>query len=338
MTKFDTVETMKKVNSVVAPSGHETPVAEIFMELARPFCDEVYRDVMGSVIAHKKGPGKKLMFSAHMDSIGFIVTHIDEKGFIRCHNLGGIRAAGVVGTPVKFANGTRGVFLCPSDKTLTDLTRVSEGYIDIGAHSREEALERVQIADVAVYATETYQSGDMIFSPYLDDRIAGIILLKALEELKDEQVENDVYFVFSVQEEVGTRGAMTAAFAIEPYAGVALDVTRTGDELGGKPRMECYVNGGAAIKVVDSSLVCSPVLVSAMKDCAKENKIKWQVEVLEAGGTDAGSIQRSRSGAYAGCISIPTRYIHSPQESCSLSDVEDCAHLAAAFAKKALTF
>lgn len=338
MSNFCSIETMKKLNAVVAPAGHEQPVAEILAELAKPYVDEVCIDTLGSVIAHKKGGGKKIMFSAHMDSIGFIVTHIDEKGYIRVASLGGVGAQAVVNTPVKFANGTRGVFVCPSDKKLTDLVRVSDGCIDIGAHSREEAMQKVNVADVAVYATETYVAGDMLVSPYLDDRIACIVLLKAMEMLKDTECDNDIYFVFSVQEEVGLRGATTAAFGIEPYVGIALDVTRTGDALGGQPRMECYANGGAAIKIMDSSLICSPVVVKALKAVAEESQTKWQVEVLEAGGTDAGAIQRTKSGAYAGGISIPTRYIHTPNEMCSLSDIDDCAKLAAAFAAKKIDF
>lgn len=338
MSNFCVFETMKKLNSVVSPAGREDAIAEILTELAKPYCDEIRRDVMGSVICHKKGAGKKVMFSAHMDSIGVIVTHIDDKGFLRCSNLGGLNAKSLINTPVRFANGTRGLICCPGDKKIDDLARMSDVYIDIGATSREQALEKVQIADVAVFDTNTFDAFGMIVSPYLDDRVACIVLLKAMELLKDVKSDNDLYFVFSVQEEVGLRGATTAAFGVEPYVGIAVDVTRTGDTLNATPKMECACGDGAAIKVIDSSLVCSPKVVDALKKCAKEGGIKSQIEVLEAGGTDAGAMQRAKSGAYAGGISIPTRYIHSPQEMCSVEDVENCAKLCAAFAAKKIEF
>jgi endoglucanase len=204
-------------------------------------------------------------------------------------------------------------------------------YIDIGAQNREDALKYVHVADVAVYATETYKTGEsIIVSPYLDDRIACVVLLMALQSIKE--TKNDLYFVFSTQEELGIRGARVAAFKIEPDIGLAVDVTRTGDTPDLASPMDCSLGKGAAIKVIDSSLVCSPKVVKALEQTAQANDITYQFEVLEAGGTDAGAIQLAKSGAYTGAVSIPTRYIHTPQEMAAESDIKAAAALVGIFA------
>lgn len=323
------IELLKTLNAPTSPSGHEDGIAAVLTELVKPLCDEVRTDTLGNVIARRKGNGKRIMLSAHMDSIGMIITHIDDNGFLRFAQIGGLAPALLLSTPVKFANGTRGVIYKTGSSKIAEL-KLNDCYIDIGATSREDALKYVNIADVAVYDTATFAlANDMVVSPYLDDRIACITLLLALEEIKSS--ENDLYFVFSTQEELGLRGATTAAFAIEPDIGIAIDVTRSGDTPDATPKMECSVGKGAAIKIMDSSLVCSPKLVRALEACAKAHDIPYQFEVLEAGGTDAGAMQRAKAGAYAGAVSIPTRYIHSATEMCSLSDVRASARIIAAF-------
>ena len=335
---MDIFETIKKVAGVHSPSGFEDKVADVLAEMAAPYADEVYKDVMGNLICLKKGKegGKKVMVCAHMDSIGFIVTHIEDNGFVRFARLGGIGPTSVIGTPVIFENGTRGR-VCKEDKADIKELKLSSMYIDIGASSKEEALKYVKIADTAVYATEAYRVGENgIISPYMDDRICCVAEMMALQSIKES--ENDIYFVFSVQEEVGGKGATTSAYAIEPYVGLAIDVTRTGDVPAAAFKMDCDLGKGAAVKVIDSSLICSPKVVDALIKCAEANDITYQIEDLEAGGTDASAIQKSRSGAYAGGISIPTRYIHSPAEMVDERDVKATAALIAAFCAGKIEF
>lgn len=333
---LDLFETLKKLAAIHSPSGFETPVAEAITDLAAPYADEIKTDALGNLIVYRKATEqegytpKKVMLSAHMDSIGMIVTNIDDKGFLRFAGLGVLNPAVLLNIPVIFANGTRGVISKDGNVELKDL-KLQNLYMDIGANTKEEAQKNVKIGDTAVYATETYKMGETsIVSPYHDDRIACVVMLMALQSIKE--TKNDIYFVFSTQEELGTRGAKTAAFLIEPEIGLAVDVTGTGDTPNLKAPMECSLGKGAAIKIMDSSLVCSPKIVSALEETAKQHEIMYQFEVLEHGGTDAGAIQLARAGAYAGAVSIPTRYIHSPQEMADENDIKAAAALVGIFA------
>jgi endoglucanase len=183
---------------------------------------------------------------------------------------------------------------------------------------------------VAVYNTQTVDACGRVISPYLDNRISCLVLLMAMEKLGT--VENDLYFVFTAQEEVGIRGAKTAAWAIDPDYGIAVDVTAADDEPGSKHLVSSVLGGGAAVKVMDSSVICHPQMVDKLMSLAEEKGIKAQRDVIRAGGTDAGAIHLSRAGVYTGGISIPCRYIHTPTEMVDKGDVKACADLVAAFA------
>lgn len=327
---MDLLKTLQALNVCHGPAGDEAEVADVLEKLAMPFVDECRRDTMGNLIAHKKGSGSRVMFAAHMDSIGCIVTHIEKEGFLRFCKVGGLHAPDLLATPVRFKNGVRGVICLnesvePKDVTLDDL------YIDIGAHDADEAGAMVKIGDTAVYDTPTYASGDRIVSPYMDNRISCVVLLMAMEELQNS--DNDLYFVFTTQEEVGLRGAKTAAYAIDPDYGIAVDVTVSADALGSKHTGSSKLGGGAAIKVMDTSVICHPQMVAKLETLAKERGIDAQMDIIKTGGTDAGSIHISRMGVLTGGISIPCRYIHSPQEMVDRGDVEACARLVAAFAE-----
>ena len=330
---MDTLKTLQTINACHGPAGDESSVADAIEKLAAPYADKIKRDVMGNLIVHRKGPGPKIMFAAHMDSIGFIVTHIDEKGFLRFGKVGGLRPNSCVHTPVRFKNGVRGVVSLdcgvePKDMTLEDL------YIDVGAKSREEAQGLVRIGDTAVFDGPAFAAGDRLVSPYMDDRIACVVLLKALETLGKS--DNDLYFVFTVQEELGLRGAKTAAYGIDPDYGVAVDVTWSDDELNPRHRGSSTAGGGASIKVMDGSVICHPQMVKRLEELAVAREIPYQMDVIRQGGTDAGSIHLTRSGVYTGGVSIPCRYMHSPVEMVDARDVEACAGLVAAFAEAEL--
>ena len=330
---MDILSTLQALNACHGPSGNESGVAAAIRTLAAPYADEITADTLGNLIVHKKGSGPRVMFAAHMDSIGCIVTHVDEKGFVRFGKLGGLSAHEIAFTPVRFQNGVRGVICAPENVEPKDW-KTDDLYIDIGARDQEEARRLVDLGDTAVYAAESYAAGGRLVSPYMDNRISCVVLLMALEQLRESQ--NDLYFVFTVQEEVGIRGAKTAAFGIDPVYAVAVDVTSTDDELGSKHGSTSKLGGGAAVKVMDSSVLCHPSMVARLTALAEEKGIPAQRDIIRAGGTDAGAIHQSRAGVYTGGISVPFRYIHTPQEMVDAGDVEACAKLVAAFAEAEL--
>lgn len=330
---MDMMKVFAELSSAYGPSGAEKDVAAVIEALAAPYCHEMRRDTLGNLICHKKGSGPKVMFSAHMDSIGLVATHIDEKGYIRVGAIGGVNPANVLYTPVRFRNGTCGLIGADMGTDVSKL-KISEIFIDIGVSSREEAEKLVRVGDVAVYNTVPTQAGKRVIAPYTDDRIACLVLLMAMEQLGE--TENDLYFVFSVQEELGLRGAKTAAWGVDPDYGIAIDVTPADDQPGSKHMVTSVLGGGAAVKVMDGSVICHPAMVSMLMDLAEEKGIKAQRDVIRAGGTDAGAIHQTRAGVVTGGISIPCRYVHTPSEMVDLDDVKACADLTAAFAEAKL--
>lgn len=330
---METFALLKRLNAAHGPSGNEGEVRRVIEELANPFADEMTTDTMGNLIVRKKGEGPKLMFSAHMDSIGFIVTHITKEGFLRCGRLGGVSPKEVVNTAVRFQNGVRGVFVREEKADFAKL-KLDECFIDIGAKDQEDAEKLVRIGDTAVYDTPMFCNNGKVVSPYLDNRIACVILLRALEQIKT--CANDCTFVFSVQEEVGLRGAKTASYAIDPDYGIAVDVTDVDDVPGSEQYGTTQLGKGAAVKVMDSSVICHPELVAKLEDVAKDNGISVQRDILRAGGTDAGVMSVNRCGVMTGGISIPCRYIHTPCEMADLTDVDACVKLVAALAQTKL--
>lgn len=324
---MDILNTLQALNACHGPSGDESGVAEAIRVLAAPHADEHWFDPMGNLIVHKRGNGPKVLFAAHMDSIGMIVTHIEEEGLLRFGKVGGLGLFSSLFTPVRFANGTRGLVGKNADAKEPAIENL---FIDIGAHSKEEAQRLVRIGDTAVFDTPAFASGERIISPYLDNRISCVVLLAVLESL--ENSINDLYFVFTTQEEVGLRGAKTAAYAIDPDYAVAIDVTLSDDVPGSKHNGSSVLGKGAAIKVMDNSVICHPDMIKKLTDLAQKRDIPFQTDVIRAGGTDAGAIHVSRTGVYTGGISIPCRYIHTPTEMVEKSDVEACVRLAAAFA------
>ena len=327
-------ERIQKLNAAHGPSGDEGGIRAVIEAMAAPYADEVRADTMGNLIVHKAGQGPKVMFAAHMDSIGFIVTHIEEEGFLRVGKLGGISPKEAVYTPVRFQNGVRGCFV-PEEKADFGKLKLDECYLDIGARNEAEAKKLVRVGDTAVYDTPIFQSGENITSPYLDNRVSCAILLGALERIPNSP--NDLYFVFTVQEEVGLRGSKTAAWAIQPDYAVAVDVTDVDDTPGSEKSGTVQLGKGAAIKVMDSSVICHPAMVRLLDETAREADIPTQRDILRAGGTDAGAIHITGAGVLTGGISVPCRYVHTPVETASLEDCEACIRLAAAFARRALS-
>lgn len=308
---------LKTLLKTMAPSGAEDARRAVIESLAAPFADEVITDTLGNLIVHKKGAGEKVLLSAHMDTIGMIATRVED-GFVRFGALGGLSVLDLQNIPVRFENGVEGV-LSYDGKTPVKDRKLHHCFIDIGDAS-------VAVGDRAVFSGDLRTLGkNKICAPYLDNTLGCAILLEVLQVLKE--TEYDLYFVFTVQEEVGLRGAKTAAFAIEPKFAIAVDVTDTGDLPETEVVMETKLGGGAAIKVMDQSIVCHPKLVRALKDVAEKNGISYQSEVLTAGGCDAGAIHLSRGGVITGGVSVPVRYVHSPCETADLRDVKAAVEL-----------
>jgi endoglucanase len=309
---------LKKLVESYGPSGSEEKVRALIMEEIKAYADEIKIDRMGNLIAIKKGPGKKIMIAAHMDEIGIIATSVDDNGYIRFSNIGGVSPFTALYQRVMFADGTIGVVSMENLDEMKDL-KLNKMFIDIGAKSKEEALQKINIGDVACFYNTFSHDGDRLISKAMDDRIGCFIAIEALKASKTSP--NELYFVFTVQEEVGIRGAKTAAYGIDPDMGIAVDVTLTGDTPKART-MDVKLGDGPAIKIRDNSMLTHPAVKNLMIATAKTNNIPYQLEVLEFGGTDSGAIHLTRSGVPSGVISIPCRYVHSPSEMVSEKDVE----------------
>jgi tetrahedral aminopeptidase len=326
---------IKNLVETASPSGYEAPVRELIREKIEPYADDIRVDPMGNLIARKGQGGQKIMLSAHMDEIGVMVTHIDENGFIRFISLGGVSPLTCIGTRVRFLNGQAGVIHLERLDEPRKIPSLEKLFIDVGATSKEQVSLR--IGDVAVFEAPFLDLGDRLVAKAMDDRVAVAVLVETLRKLSEGPTSpHELYFVFSVQEEVGLRGATTAAFGVDPDLGLAVDVTRTGDT----PRsikMEVGLGKGPAIKVRDSGMLADPRVVDWMVRKAEEKKLPYQLEVLEAGTTDARAMQVSRAGVPAGCLSIPCRYIHSPSETVDYHDVQNAVNLLVELLKDEVT-
>ncbi|MBO5287321.1 MAG: M20/M25/M40 family metallo-hydrolase [Clostridia bacterium] len=320
------VELLKKLMGTPGISGREEKIREVIISEARPYCDELTVDKMGNVIARKKGEGKRIMLCAHMDEIGFLVTHITDSGKIKVSNIGGINYLSAVFSEVVSEKGVTGVLVVDSSK---EMPKPDSVYIDIGAKTRKQAEKRVSVGDFFVCAPKMKRlAGTKYVGRPFDDRIGCAILIKAMQEIKE--TKNDLYFVFSVQEEVGIRGSKPATYQISPDVGIAIDVTGVGDASASGVKL----GGGCAIKIKDVSVISSPELVKKMRGLAKDNKVSYQDEILLAGGTDAGSMQITGKGAWAGGISIPTAHIHSGCEIIDMNDVKSALALTVLVAER----
>lgn len=329
---------IKELTQTFGVSGYEREVRELIKNTVKDYADDITVDALGNLIVYKKGVGenkKKIMAAAHMDEIGFQVMKIDDKGLIRVRAIGGIPVTATVMNRVKFRNGTPGVVWCSVkiDDIKNDIKKL---YIDIGAQSKEAAEKCVKVGDVACYDGEYLElQDDNFIAKALDDRIGCYIAIETLKKL--EKPYNDVYFVFTVQEEVGLRGATVAAERIKPDLGIALDVTVAHD-FPNSGEGSNSLGGGAAIKISDASVLCDEYLVEEMIKCAEENNIKYQRDIIDAGGTDVGAINKSYYGVRASGISVATRYVHGPNCFVNKKDTEACIELLTNYVNREFKF
>lgn len=331
---FNIVELQKQLIACALPPGVEDSQGALLTELARPYVDEIWEDPFGNIICHKRGTGKRLMIPAHRDVIGFMVTYIDPKGFIRFTQDGHHNPAYLQGLGIRFENGLRGTIqfddTVDMSKPASSVT-LSNLYIDIGAKDYEEAVSLVQPGDVAVFDSEAVViAGNNMMTPYADDLIGCIVVLLAMEQLAGEDSPNDLYFVFSAQEERGALGAKVAAQHLLPDMGIAIDITHTGDTPRETVPMAIRLGKGPTIKIRDGLLYSSPEVVEHLRCAAMENHITWQDEILPRSGTDASLVRSCPGGAFSGAISIPTRGAHTQGEIFNLDDVTQAGRLLAA--------
>jgi tetrahedral aminopeptidase len=320
---------IKKLVETVSPSGYEGPIRQVVRSEVEAMADEIRVDNLGNLIvrlapqpAQQAAHGLKIMLAAHMDEIGVMVTHVDDGGFVRFIPIGGVRPHTCPGGRVRFLNGASGIIGVERSEDPGKVSGFEQMFIDLGAS--DKAGCPVRVGDVAAFERPFLDLGKRLVSKTMDDRIGVAVLIEVLRQLGE--TPHEVYFVFSVQEEVGLRGATVAAFGLEPDLGLAVDVTAWGDTPK-SARMEVSLGKGPAIKVRDSSMLADPRVVDWMVRTAEQAGLPYQLEVLEWGGTDAQAIQLSRAGVPAGTLSIPCRYVHSPSEMVDYDDVQNAVRL-----------
>ena len=315
---------IRKLVEAWGPSGYEHQVRRLIQEEVADLVDDMRVDPLGNLICRVGSGDKRVMVSAHMDEIGVMAMFAEpESGYLRFDPVGGLLNSSLAGNRVRFEDGTIGVIGVYDSfgKGRTSVPALTDFYIDVS--DGEGAA--VPAGSPAAFWREFQTRGTRIIAKSLDDRIGCVVAIETLRRL-GRQAPNELHFVFSVQEEVGVRGARTAAYGIDPDVGIALDVTATGDELRNR-KMAVSLGGGAAIKVHDSGLVVPPAIVDWMERSARENGIPVQRELLSGGSTDARVIQVTRAGVPSGCISIPTRFLHTTSETADIRDVQACIDL-----------
>ena len=324
---------LRKLTDTFSPSGNEEAIRSVILKEVKEAADECRVDALGNLIVRKgrlgkgaKSPGgKRIMIAAHMDEIGLMVTHVDDKGFIRFAGIGGVYTRNLPGGRVRFGSGLSGVIgLEPTDRPA-DVPELDKMFIDIGATSRKNCP--VKIGDVAAFERPFLDLGDRVVAKSMDDRVGCAVAIEALKKIR--KTPHELYFVFTTQEEVGTRGAQTSSYGIDPDLGFSIDVTGWGDTPG-KKDLSISLGSGPAIKIRDGGMLSDPRIIEWMTRTADKAKIPYHREVLLGGTTDARAMQLVRGGIPVGCISIPCRYVHSPSEMIDIRDTENAVKLVVA--------
>ena len=324
------LELFKNICQTPGAPGYEQKIRKLIIDEVSPLVDLVETDNMGNIYAIKKGKSdKRVMIGAHMDEIGFIVTHVDENGFIRFHTLGGFDPKTLTAQRV-IIHGEKDIIGVMAAKPIHVMTpeerkknpKTTDFYIDTGL-PKKEVEKYVDVGHPITRERSFIEMGECVNSKSIDNRVSVFILIETLRILKDKEIPYDVYGVFTVQEEVGIRGANVAALNIKPDFGFGLDTTIAFDLPGAAPHEKVTSLGeGTAIKIMDASTIADYRMVEYMKQTAQKHKVKWQPEILTAGGTDTAGIQRmTEGGSIAGAISIPTRHLHQVIEMAHKEDI-----------------
>lgn len=317
---------LQTLTETFAPSGYETAIREVIADEVRPLVDELRVDALGNLIARKgtrAENGKRVMVAAHMDEIGLIATHIDQHGFVRFTTLGASSSVRyLLGARVRFANGTRGVIGAERSDKADELSPLEKLFIDAGAASPQDCP--VKVGDAAVFDYPCCKMGRRLAAKALDNRAGAAAAVETLRRLG--RGPNEVFVVFTAQEEIGARGAGVSAYGVDPEIGLSLDTTPAGDTPNAA-RREIALGRGPAIKIKDAHMLADPRIVDWMTRAAEGAGIPTQREVLSAGSSDARAIQLNRAGVPSGGLCIPCRYVHSPSEMVDLDDLEHAVQL-----------
>lgn len=319
-------------------SGDEDRVREYLIKKAAPYADSMRTDATGNLIVFKKGKkstGTKLLIAAHMDEVGLIVTRITEDGFLKFDFVGGVDRRVAIGKPVVLGEnnvpgiiGLKAIHLVKRDE-MKKTPKTDALYIDIGAKNKEEALALVQPGTYGSFVGEPEEFGNgLLKAKAIDDRVGCAIMLSLLRQ----ELPMDVTFAFTAQEEVGTRGAFGAAFSVTPEIALVLETTTAAD----LPDVEdhrkvCAPGAGPVISYMDGAAIYDRALFEKLRDLAEENKIPWQTKEYIAGGNDARTIQRTKSGVRVAAMSAAVRYLHAPASVGSMADFENMERLTMLF-------
>ncbi len=343
------VELLKRLTEAHGVSGQEDAIRQIVREELKDIC-RFHVDAMGNLHcikaptdAPKNAPPRRLMIAAHMDEIGFVVKYIDDKGFLRIQTLGGWDPRQMFSqrVVVHTKGGPLPGLLIYQTKPRHMLTpeeekkppEIENFFVDVGM-SAKEAKRKIRLGDMVTMSRPFQQMGKLMTCKSMDDRVGVYVMIEALKAVRRHQVE--VHAVATVQEEVGLRGAMASGWSVKPDIAVALDVTLANDYPGiPEGDQVTKLGAGAAIKLMDSSLICHPRVVEHFRSLAEKHKIPHQIEILPRGGTDAGGIQRLHGGIPSFTLSVPTRYIHTVNETVHADDVDACVKLLARYIEDA---
>lgn len=316
---------LKSLCDTYGPPGFEEKVSDFIVKEIKDYVDEIHIDNLGNLIARKKGTGKKVMFAAHMDHLGLMVEKIDDNGFLKFVNVGTLFPLFMISQRVVFESGVIGVVCSSVDVrkrgneikiTLDDL------YIDIGTTNKGESEKLVTIGDVAVFDSELYETESCFMHKALDDRIGCYVLIEAIKS--NIVSDDDIYFVFTVQEEVGLKGGATASYIVDPDIGFSVDVT---DVIETSGFVNVSFDKGVALKLRSPSFITPKYIKELLIDVCNKNDITYQLEIFKVGGADAEQMQLAKNGAKVGGISIPTKYVHTSNEMVSKFDVEETIKL-----------
>ena len=316
---------IQKLVEAWGPSGYEHHVRELIRAEVADFADEITVDPLGSLICRVGQGGKKVMVAAHMDEIGMMATFQEKKtGYLRFSNVGGLLNTTLFGNRVRFEDGTLGVIGVhePFGPGRTTVPNLEDFYIDVSDGDNSTA---VTAGRPAALTRSMEERGSRLIAKSMDDRVGCAVAIETMRRL-NRQTPNELYFVFTVQEEVGLRGARPAAYRVDPDVAIAVDVTATGDEAKSEKSI-IRLGGGAAIKVHDTGLVVPPAVRDWMVAGAEAGGIPYQLELLTLGTTDAAGMQTARAGVPSGAISIPCRFVHTTSETVDIRDVEACIGL-----------
>lgn len=332
------VNTLKTLCALSGVSSFEDEVRNYIREQVAPHADSIRVDAMGNLIVFKKGAksaGNKLMLCAHMDEVGLIIKSVTDDGYLKFACVGGIDRRVLLGKRVAVGDrkitgiiGLKAIHLTTPEERKR-VPKLEEYYIDIGAKDRESAEALVNVGDCGVFVSDVVEFGDgMLKAKAIDDRVGCAVLMKLLEE----ELPMDCTFVFTVQEEVGTRGAFGAAFSVTPEMALILEGTTAADN----PALDehcqvCWPGKGPVISWMDGSAIYDREFFELLRDLADRNNVPWQMKHYLAGGTDAGAVQRTKSGVRVTGISAAVRYLHAPSSVASIADMEHMLTLARLF-------